>query len=176
MIVKAAPRLATILWLGKALVGVWSRTGGECIPLVRELHWGSVMESCRFEQRITYVGNANGRSRVGHGGRYCVCGNCWMARTSDRRQVSSAKSDAAFGNDGRFRRCNSGYNAGKSKRPRVDCLEAGPLVSFPVLRKPPSPGPCSPAEPFCGEAAEASDKPTFAARSQKKCWKLRPRH
>ncbi|KAG9766064.1 cdc12 like protein, partial [Aureobasidium melanogenum] len=45
---NAAPRLATILWLEKALVDGCPSIGGKC--------------------RITYVGNANGRSRVGHGG------------------------------------------------------------------------------------------------------------
>lgn len=175
MIVKAAPRLATILWLEKALVDGCPSIGGKCVPLVGELHQSQsrslVMEAAHH---IRWQCQWAKQSRP-----WWSVLSVWdllESETSDRRQVSSAKSGAAFGNDGRLSRCNSGYNAGKSKRPRVYCLEAGPLVSFPVLRKPRSPGPCSPAEPFCGEAEEASDKPTFAAQSQKKCWKLRPRH
>lgn len=40
MIVKAAPRLATILWLEKVLVGGRLSTRGEYVPLVGELYQG----------------------------------------------------------------------------------------------------------------------------------------
>jgi hypothetical protein len=80
MIVKAAPRLATILWLWKALVDGRSSTEGEHVPLVGELHQSQ--SQIQFIDAVyTYVGNANGRSRVGHGGRYWVC---WIYRKAKR--------------------------------------------------------------------------------------------
>jgi len=57
------------------------------------------------------------------------------------------------------------------------CASECPVRSpFPVLRKPPSTGPCTPARTLLWGSREASDSPTFASQSQKKCWTLRSRH
>jgi hypothetical protein len=88
----------------------------------------------------------------------------WDGETSGRRKIRR-ETGAAFGNDGELSRCNSGYSKGKSKR--ASCVLWSPFL---VLRRKPRPrSPCTPAaEPFCGEAAEASDKPTFTASKPEK--------
>lgn len=118
-------------------------------------------------QRITYVGNANGRSRVGHVGRYCVWWMCGTAKgvvddrlaTQDRPQFSETTVERAGGTTGITRQEQDG----------LVCAWSRSLVSFPCAEEATTREPVhTPAEPFCGEAAEASDKPTFAASKLEK--------
>jgi hypothetical protein len=162
MIVKAAPRLATILWLWKALVDGRSSTRGEHVPLVGELHQSqSQMQFIEAVHHIRWQCQWAKQSRPW----WSVLGvlDVEDGETSGRRKVIGARSGAAFGNDGELSRCNSKYSKGKSKR--ASCVLWSPFL---VLRKPRPRSPCTPAEPFCGEAAEASDKPTFAASKPEK--------
>ena len=116
---------------------------------------------------ITYVGNANGRSRVGHGGRYCVWWMCGTAkRVADKRVATR---DLAQLPGTTVERAGGTTGITRQEQERLVCAWSRSLVSFPCAEEATTKESVhTPAEPFCGEAAEASDKPTFAASKPEK--------